>query len=66
MQDSFLNLLAKHFHTHFGENPTQCCVVFPNRRASLFFKRELYETKKQAQWLPEIITFQDLIDELCA
>lgn len=65
MQDSFLNLLARHFLTHFGDNPTQCCVVFPNRRASLFFKRELHETKKQAQWLPEIITFQDLIDEQC-
>ncbi len=38
--------------------------VFPTRRAGLFFRYYLFEKRKKAGFLPRIISFADLIDEL--
>ena len=36
-------------------------VIFPNRRAALYFKKELLKNLSSPQWAPQIITIEELI-----
>ncbi len=43
---------------------SRLCIVFPTRRAGLFFKRELSEKLAQPIWAPRVLGIQDFIQVL--
>lgn len=61
--ESFLRELAKHLNS---ENPTWdgVTLVFPNRRAALYFRRHLSEIISKPLFAPDLITIEDFISEM--
>jgi len=57
----FLREIAEELYLLHGERMEELCLVFPNRRAGLFFNKYLGECLKQPVWSPSIYTIQDLM-----
>lgn len=57
---SFLQELADQVKVEYP-NWDQLTVVFPNRRAALYFKQELAKDLTTPRWAPTIITIEELI-----
>jgi hypothetical protein len=57
----FLKEIAEELFLLHGERMEELCLVFPNRRAGLFFNKYLGECLKQPVWSPSIYTIQDLM-----
>ncbi len=58
---AFLREVAEELHRSFGENLGELCLVFPNRRAGLFFNKYLGDRLEHPVWSPSIYTIQDLM-----
>ncbi len=58
---AFLNRFAGEFIRETGGEPDQYCIVLPNRRAGLFFKRYLAGYIDKPTWLPAIYSVEDFI-----
>jgi len=56
----FLQHIAKHLYAEFGNTLNRHCLVFPNRRAGLFFLKYLASEIKQPVWTPATITINEL------
>ena len=58
---SFLSDVAEHLiknhHTHLGD----CTIVFPNRRAGLFLKKELSKKLEKPAWSPTTLSLEDFL-----
>ncbi|MBE0641678.1 MAG: hypothetical protein IH599_06555, partial [Bacteroidales bacterium] len=53
--------------THLSSSPTflgSTCVVLPNRRAGLYLKRYLAQTRTAPFWAPEVMSIEDFIYRL--
>lgn len=59
--EPFLDKLAKHLLKTHGENFSRLCLVFPSRRASLFFKQYVSAIIKKPIWLPDIYALEDFV-----
>lgn len=57
----FLKEIAEELYLLHGEQMEELCLVFPNRRAGLFFNKYLAESLTQPIWSPSIYTIQDLM-----
>ncbi|QKG79622.1 PD-(D/E)XK nuclease family protein [Tenuifilum thalassicum] len=57
----FLELVADHLYKKYGEEISNLILVFPNRRASLFFSKHLSKLISKPLWLPETTTVSDLM-----
>jgi hypothetical protein len=57
---NFLGRIAKKLYSENGSNLRDHCLVFPNRRAGLFFIKYLSSEITQPVWTPSIITINDL------
>ena len=51
-QTTFLALMAQDLLSRFGTNLNHVTVVFPNKRAGLFFDQELALHGSQPVWTP--------------
>ncbi len=60
----FLKRIAKSLYTEFGDNLNSHCLVFPGRRAGLFFLKYLSGEIKKPLWTPRILTINDLFYSL--
>lgn len=60
---SFLESLAAKCHAHYGCNADQLTVVFPNRRAGLFFRKHLGKLTDKPIWSPKVISLEEFILE---
>jgi hypothetical protein len=60
----FLKEIAAELFQSYGRRIDQLCLVFPNRRAGLFFNKYLGECLAQPVWSPSIYTIQDLMARL--
>jgi len=60
----FLDILAKHLLQKHGAGLSDFTLVFPNRRSGLFFRRYLNEYAEKTMWVPEMLTINELIQEL--
>jgi len=60
----FLEKIAKHLYSTYGDELKDCCVVFPNRRAGLFFNKYLSGLTEKPIWSPRIFTITDLMVKL--
>lgn len=57
----FLDKLAKHLYTTHGDNFSRICLVFPSRRAGLFFKQYVSRIIDKPIWLPDIYALEDFV-----
>ncbi len=56
----FLDRIASHLFDQFGERLDRHCVVFPNRRACLYFLKYLAGKASKPIWSPEVKTINEL------
>ncbi|MDR2622444.1 MAG: PD-(D/E)XK nuclease family protein [Dysgonamonadaceae bacterium] len=59
---SFLRLVAKDLVSRFGNRPAGVTVVFPSRRARLFFNNYLYREVGSPLWAPQYTTIEELFE----
>lgn len=64
MRQTFLQELASHYITQFTDESPSVCIVFPNRRASTFFRKALLELRPENQWLPDILSSGDFVKKI--
>ncbi|MFP4047354.1 MAG: hypothetical protein ACLFT4_06295 [Bacteroidales bacterium] len=60
----FLQQVAKDFYDRHKNDMRDISIVFPNRRAGLYFRKFLSEELEQPTWSPQICTISDLMQEL--
>lgn len=60
----FLEHLAKHIYESYSERLEKQCIVFPNRRAGLYFMKYLSGIIKKPVWSPAIKTINELFSYL--
>jgi CRISPR/Cas system-associated exonuclease Cas4 (RecB family) len=60
--DSFLRLVAKDLVIRFGTRLADITVVFPSRRARLFFNNYLYTEVGSPLWAPQYTTVEELFE----
>jgi len=56
----FLENIAKSLQTEFGNSLNRHCLVFPNRRAGLYFMKYLAARIEKPVWAPLIYTINEL------
>jgi len=56
----FLERIASHLFDNYGDNINHQCLVFPNRRAGLYFMKYLSVKAAKPIWAPTIITINEL------
>lgn len=61
---TFLQELAVEIKNRFDGNTGQICLVFPTRRAGLFFQKELAKLYDTPLWSPQIFSIQDYLLKL--
>jgi len=57
---SFLEHIAAHIIKSYNERIEKQCIIFPNRRAGIFFKKYLTSKIDKPLWSPEIKTINEL------
>ncbi len=62
----FLERIARELYSEHGNNLSSHCLVFPNRRAGLFFMKYLAAEIEKPVWTPAIMTINDLFRSLSA
>ncbi len=60
----FLESIAKSLQLEFGNTLNRHCLVFPNRRAGLYFLKYLASNIEKAVWAPSILTINELFASL--
>jgi hypothetical protein len=56
----FLEHIAQSLHREFGNTLNRHCLVFPNRRAGLYFLKYLAAKIEKPVWSPSILTINEL------
>jgi len=60
----FLERIAKSLYAEFGNDLNSHCLVFPGRRAGLFFMKYLSKEITKPVWTPAVKTINDLFYSL--
>ncbi len=60
---SFLQEVAIDLINKYGQELSDCTVVFPSRRAGVFFKSYLYQSSPKVMWSPKISTINEIMQE---
>ncbi len=64
MQPTFLSLCAEHIIAECNQELPAACIVFPTRRAALFFRKELAKHLSRPVFAPEILSINDFVEIL--
>ena len=56
---TFLGTIAEDLYNRYKQQLADVCIVFPNRRSGLFFRKYLAELISEPIWSPEITTIND-------
>ncbi|TVR79915.1 MAG: PD-(D/E)XK nuclease family protein [Chitinophagaceae bacterium] len=62
--DYFLKSVYNEIKESFGEDTENLTLIFPNRRAGLFYKKGMAEIITKPVWSPEVYGIQDWIKEV--
>ena len=62
--ETFLHEVAADLHARYGERLSECEVLFPSRRARLFFIDALSQLVTRPLWQPAWTTIDDLMTEI--
>lgn len=60
----FLQLVAHDLYTKIGNDLSRTVLIFPNKRANLFFNEYLAEESDQPIWSPAAMSISDLLQKL--
>lgn len=60
MTDNFLYKVAKDLKQRVGKDMADIAVIFPNKRAALFFNKYLVKDEKEPVWSPKYLTISEL------
>lgn len=60
----FLKSVAGYLYGKYGQDLQQTALVFPGRRAGLYFRNHLAGIIKKPVWLPRVMTISDLMKDL--
>ncbi|MEG1866927.1 MAG: PD-(D/E)XK nuclease family protein [Bacteroides sp.] len=63
---TFLQLVAQDLFAKIGCDLSRIAIVFPNKRASLFFNEHLAEESEQPLWSPAYVSISELFQQLSA
>jgi hypothetical protein len=61
---SFLKHIATDLYSRYKDDISKLCIVFPNRRASLYFKKYLSELTDKPIWAPATTTINELMQQI--
>lgn len=61
---SFLQLVAHDLYTKIGNDLSRTAIVFPNKRASLFFNEHLAAESDRPIWSPAYVSISELFRQL--
>ena len=64
MMKTFLGEVAADLYARYGEALSERAVLFPSRRARLFFVDALARIANRPMWQPEWVTIDDLMTEI--
>jgi hypothetical protein len=53
--EKFLEITAIDLYRKFGNNLSEVVVVFPNKRAKIFFNNYLYHASNKTLWSPNYL-----------
>jgi hypothetical protein len=56
----FLESIAKSLYSEYGDQLNRHCLVFPNRRAGLYFLKYLAAGIEKPIWVPSILTINEM------
>lgn len=62
--EPFLKLVAKDLYEKYGNDLSRVAIVFPNKRAGLFFNEYLAQHADKPVWAPDYITISELFHSL--
>lgn len=62
--EPFLHHVAKYVAENYQDDIENICIVFPNRRARLFFKRELAKVLQKTIFTPKILSIEEFVLEI--
>jgi hypothetical protein len=62
--DAFLKLVAKYIYQHNNADIRDICLIFPNRRAGIFFSKYLSQIIEKPVWMPHIRTITEVMKDL--
>jgi hypothetical protein len=62
--DAFLKSVAKYLYQHYQSDIQNQCLVFPSRRAGVFFGRYLSQMIDKPIWMPQIRTITELMRDM--
>ena len=60
----FLQAVAQDIYRRFGDNQSRTAVIFPGKRAGLWFDRYLYECAEHPLWSPAYVTIDELFGSM--
>ncbi|MCB8999622.1 MAG: PD-(D/E)XK nuclease family protein [Bacteroidales bacterium] len=60
----FLKTLAESVFHQYGTGVSDLCMIFPNRRSGVFFKKYLAEAAGKTIWSPQIFTISEFMQFL--
>ncbi len=61
---TFLQLVAHDLYTKIGNDLSRVAIVFPNKRAGLFFSEHLADESELPLWSPAYVSISDLFRQL--
>jgi hypothetical protein len=62
--ESFLKLVARDLHQKIGDDLSRVAIVFPNKRAGLFFNEHLADMSERPVWSPSYVSISELFQQL--
>ena len=60
----FLGKIAEKLFLEYGDNLSNIVIVFPSRRAHIFFIDELSHFIKRPIWLPKFYSIEDIVFQI--
>ncbi len=60
----FLSKLAEYILSKYKDKTSEICIVTPNRRSGLFFRKHLGKLTQGPIWAPDIISLEDFLIRL--
>jgi ATP-dependent helicase/nuclease subunit B len=64
MTKPFLEEIADYVFEHYGGQTGDICLVTPNRRAGLFFRKYFSQRVVKPVWAPEVLSIEDFINRI--
>jgi ATP-dependent helicase/nuclease subunit B len=59
--EPFLKKTANYLAEKYADHLSELCIVLPNRRAGIFFKRHLAQSSGKTLWSPDVFSSEDFI-----